>query len=152
VTGETVQLHSVADVEKAGARLAAVLRRGDVILLEGDLGAGKTTLARGLLRALGLTTEAPSPTFAIVQGYERPEVTLPLAHIDLYRLDGPEDTVELGLDDWLTEGALVVEWPDRLAGRFDRIALSLRLEVARDGGRLLTARVPKSWENRWPLI
>ena len=143
-------LRSAADVERIGARIASVLRAGDVILLEGDLGAGKTTLARGLLRGLGLQSEAPSPTFAIVQGYDPPDVMLPLAHVDLYRLDAPEDVTELGLDDWLMDGALVIEWPDRLGGRFDRIALALTLEVVDDGARLLTARVPKSWEGRWP--
>lgn len=148
---EPIRLQGADDVEAFGARLAQVLRPGDIILLEGDLGAGKTTLARGLLRALGLAEEAPSPTFAIVQSYEPPEVRLPLAHVDLYRLDDPEDVAELGLDDWLSEGALVIEWPDRLAGRFDRFALALRLTVAGDDARLLTALVPKAWEGRWPL-
>lgn len=147
----SVHLGSAADVERIGAQLASVLRPGDVLLLEGDLGAGKTTLARGLLRGLGLMSEAPSPTFAIVQGYEPPDVSLPLAHVDLYRLDDPEEVAELGLDDWLADGALAIEWPDRLAGRFDRIGLLLTIEFAPDAGRILTARVPKSWESRWPL-
>ena len=149
---QSIPLGSAADVERGGAQLAAVLRPGDVLLLEGELGAGKTTLARGLLRGLGLAGEAPSPTFAIVQGYEPPDVSLPIAHVDLYRLDDPEDVTELGLDDWLADGALMIEWPDRLAGRFDRIALKLTIEFAPDGGRLLTAHVPKSWESRWPRI
>ena len=151
MTPESVRLEAVADVEHFGARLAAVLGAGDVIALEGDLGAGKTTLARGLLRGLGLAAEAPSPTFAILQGYEPPEVTLPVGHVDLYRLDDARDLEELGLDDWLAEGALVIEWPDRLGGRFADIALDLRLMVAPDGARLLTAGVPGAWESRWPL-
>lgn len=148
---DPVRLTSAAAVEAFGARIAAALQPGDIVLLEGDLGAGKTTMARGLLRALGLAGEAPSPTFAIVQGYEPPEVRLPLAHVDLYRLEGPDDVAELGLDDWLQGGALVIEWPDRLGGRFDQLALGLRLTVAADGVRLLTAHVPKAWESRWPL-
>lgn len=150
MNGLALRLTSAADVEALGVRLGALVRPGDVLLLDGDLGAGKTTLARGLLRALGLAGEAPSPTFAIVQGYEPPDVTLPLAHVDLYRLDDPADVAELGLDDWLEEGALIVEWPDRLDGRFDSVALALRLDVAADGARLLTARVPEAWEGRWP--
>ena len=72
-----MRLTTAQDVETCGARLADVLRPGDVILLAGGLGAGKTTLARGLLRGLGLAGEAPSPTFAILQGYEPPEVSFP---------------------------------------------------------------------------
>ncbi|MBO9575231.1 MAG: tRNA (adenosine(37)-N6)-threonylcarbamoyltransferase complex ATPase subunit type 1 TsaE [Sphingobium sp.] len=147
----TVRLESAADVEGFGARLAAVLQAGDVVLLEGGLGAGKTTLARGLLHGLGLAGEAPSPTFAILQGYEPPDVSLPVGHVDLYRLDDPADVEELGLDDWLNDGALVIEWPDRLGGRFGASALNLHLDVAPDGARILTADVPPAWEGRWPL-
>ncbi len=147
----SLPLETAADVEALGARLAAQLRAGDVVLLEGGLGAGKTTLARGVLRGLGLAGEAPSPTFAILQGYEPPEVTLPVGHVDLYRLDEPAEAEELGLDDWLADGALLIEWPDRLGGRFAAFALHLHLDVAPDGGRILTVRVPPAWEERWPL-
>jgi tRNA threonylcarbamoyladenosine biosynthesis protein TsaE len=151
MSARSVRLEAVHDVEMFGARLAAVLRPGDVILLAGGLGAGKTTLARGLLRGLGFQGDAPSPTFAILQGYEPPEVTLPVGHVDLYRLDNPEDVEELGLDDWLEGGALVIEWPDRLGGRLGTGALDLHIDVAPDGARILTAQVPTAWENRWPL-
>jgi len=147
----SIRLDSAADVERFGEGLAEVLRAGDVVLLNGSLGAGKTTLARGLLRALGLKGEAPSPTFAILQGYERPEVSLPVGHVDLYRLEDPQELDELGLDDWLAEGALVIEWPDRLGGRFADVALDLHLTIAADGARLLTANAPAAWEGRWPL-
>jgi len=145
-----MRLETAVDVEAFGARLAPLLRAGDIVLLEGDLGAGKTTLARGILRGLGLAAEAPSPTFAILQGYEVPEVSLPVGHADLYRISQPE-VEELGLDDWLVDGALLVEWPDRLEGRFTHVALNLRLTVAQDGARLLTAGVPAAWEDRWPI-
>lgn len=150
MTVATIRLTSPDEVGALGTRLAAVLRVGDVILIDGALGAGKTTLARGLLRGLALAGEAPSPTFAIVQPYAPPEVSLPVAHVDLYRLDGPEEVAELGLDEWLDNGALVIEWPDRLGGLFDAIALRLHLEVAADGARLLTAHLPAAWEGRWP--
>ena len=133
-----------------GARLAALIRPGDVIALSGDLGAGKTTLARGLLAALGLPGEAPSPTFAIVQSYAAPETRLPVAHVDLYRLDDPEEAEELGLDDLRCDHALLVEWPERLGARLWPDALYLRLDATENGGRRLTARVPAAWEARWP--
>ena len=138
------------DMEAFGRALGTALRTGDVITLEGSLGAGKTTLARGILRGLGFTADVPSPTFAILQGYTPPETSLPLAHVDLYRIEEPGELEELGLDDWLESGALVVEWPDRLTGRYDRIALAIHIADDADGGRLLTARLPKSWESRWP--
>lgn len=134
-----------------GAALAHVLRAGDVIALSGGLGAGKTTLARGLLSALGLAEEAPSPTFAIVQPYEPPEVRMPVAHVDLYRLDDPSEVAELGLDDYRSDGALVVEWPERMGERLWADALLVKIEVQSDGARRLTASLPQSWKERWPF-
>jgi tRNA threonylcarbamoyladenosine biosynthesis protein TsaE len=78
-------------------------------------------------------------------------VSLPVGHVDLYRLEDPRELDELGLDDWLIEGALVIEWPDRLGGRFADAALDLQLTIAADGARLLTATAPAAWEGRWPL-
>lgn len=132
-----------------GARLAARLRTGDVIAFSGGLGAGKTTLARGLLAALGLEEEAPSPSFAIVQPYAPPLVRLPVAHVDLYRLDGPEEAEELALDDYLEDGAILIEWPERLGERLWPHALRLAIAIADDGARRLTADVPDCWRDRW---
>jgi tRNA threonylcarbamoyladenosine biosynthesis protein TsaE len=138
-----------AEVAALGARIAAMLCPGDVIGLSGDLGAGKTTLARAVLAALGLAEEAPSPTFAIVQPYERPAVRLPVAHIDLYRIDDPDDIRELGLEDYAADGALLIEWPERLhAGTWPEM-LQLRLDGTGET-RGLTATVPAAWEGRWP--
>lgn len=139
-----------AATEAVGAHLAEVLRPGDVVTLSGDLGAGKTSLARGLLAALGLAEEAPSPTFAIIQPYAPPEVRLPILHVDLYRIEDPAEIAELGLDDARHEAALVVEWPERAPGRWHD-ALALSLAFADGGGRVLTAAVPPAWEGRWPL-
>jgi tRNA threonylcarbamoyladenosine biosynthesis protein TsaE len=132
-----------------GAELAARVRPGDVVTLSGDLGAGKTTLARGLLAALGLEGEAPSPTFAIVQVYAPPETRVPVAHIDLYRIDDPGEAEELGLDELRTDHVLLVEWPERLGAEHWQGALRLRIEAGPEGGRRLTADVPPSWEGRW---
>ncbi|MDF2495511.1 tRNA (adenosine(37)-N6)-threonylcarbamoyltransferase complex ATPase subunit type 1 TsaE [Sphingomonas sp.] len=145
-------LSDPAASEAVGAEVASVLRVGDVVLLEGQLGAGKTSIARGLLAALGLQGEAPSPSFAIVQPYDVPEVRLPVLHVDLYRLDDPSEMPELGLDDALYDSALVVEWPDRAGPGAWPDALRLALSIEPDGARRLTWEAPAAWERRWPSI
>jgi len=138
-----------ADSLALGARLAALAQPGEVIALSGPLGAGKTSIARGLLSALGLQTEAPSPSFAIVQPYAPPEVRIPVVHVDLYRIEHPDEAEELGLDDARSDALLVVEWPERLGEAMWRDALWLTLEMLPDGARALTARVPEAWKERW---
>lgn len=132
-----------------GRRLAGVLRVGDVVTLSGPLSAGKTTLVRGLLEALGHQGEVPSPSFAIVQPYEA--LDLPVWHVDLYRIENPSDLDELGLEDASQEGALIIEWPEHAGPGAWPTALALSLDVAEDGTRALTAIVPTAWEERWPL-
>lgn len=146
-----MRLADAAATEAFGARLAPWVRAGDVITLRGDLGAGKTSIARGLLAALGLAGEAPSPSFAIVQPYRPPEVVLPVLHVDLYRLDDAEEVEELGLEDERDDGLLLVEWPERAGSRAWPDALALTLAIDPAGGRRLTAEVPKAWEQRWPI-
>lgn len=131
-----------------GAALAAALRAGDAITLSGPLGAGKTTLARAILRALGEEGEVPSPSFALVQPYDA--LPLPVWHADLYRLEHPGELAELGLGEILGSGALIVEWPERAPGAWPE-ALALSLEPLEGGARRLTANVPPPWEGRWPL-
>jgi tRNA threonylcarbamoyladenosine biosynthesis protein TsaE len=142
--------YDLGDAGRIGAAIGAALAAGDVVLLSGDLGAGKTTLARAMLKARGLAGEAPSPTFAIVQPYAPPEVDLPIAHVDLYRIEGEDELIELGLDDYLYDGALLIEWPERLGGESWPGALLLRISGEGDA-RALTASVPPAWGARWPL-
>ena len=146
-----IRLADPAATEAFGAKLAAHVKAGDVIALTGTLGAGKTNLARGLLAALGLTGEAPSPSFAIVQPYAPPEVRLPVLHVDLYRIDDPDEIVELALDDARYDSVLIVEWPERAGPDYWPDALRLDLTIEPDGTRGLTAGVPEGWTRRWPI-
>lgn len=119
-----------------------------MVTLTGALGAGKTTLVRGVLAALGHSGEVPSPTFAIVQPYEG--TRLPVAHADLYWLEHPSELEELGLDDQLLDGAILVEWPDCAGEAAWPQALRLNLQALPDSRRSLTWTVPGAWEGRWP--
>ncbi len=120
-----------------GAKLALRLRTGEAVCLFGPLGAGKSTLARGLVRALTRPDQdVPSPTFTLMQTYQGPD--FPVAHFDLYRLKRPEEAFEIGLDEALDVGAAVVEWSERLEGALPPDRLDVRLEIAEDGGRLAT--------------
>jgi tRNA threonylcarbamoyladenosine biosynthesis protein TsaE len=146
-----LRLEDPAATEAFGAKLATHVKAGDVIALTGTLGAGKTSLARGLLAALGLVGEAPSPSFAIVQPYAPPEVRLPVLHVDLYRIDDPDEIVELALDDARYDSVLIVEWPERAGPDYWPDALRLDLTIEPDGTRGLTAGVPEGWTRRWPI-
>jgi tRNA threonylcarbamoyladenosine biosynthesis protein TsaE len=137
------------DLPRIGTAIAALLQPGDAVGLAGDLGAGKTSLARAILHALGYRAEVPSPSFAIVQPYAPPDVRLPVWHVDLYRLDDPDEVEELGLGDARADHALLIEWPDRLGARW---ADMLMLSIAGEGSaRRLTADVPPAWASRWTL-
>ncbi|MEC9345024.1 MAG: tRNA (adenosine(37)-N6)-threonylcarbamoyltransferase complex ATPase subunit type 1 TsaE [Pseudomonadota bacterium] len=125
-----IPLEDEAATVRLGHRLASGLAAGDMILLEGDLGSGKTTLARAIIQArAGMAIDVPSPTFNLVIPYDLPGLTI--AHFDLYRLSGPDDTLEIGLEDAMAAGVCLVEWPDRLDPAHAVGALAIRLE--RDG-------------------
>ena len=140
------RLDREVDTARLGAALAGELRAHEAVCLSGPLGAGKSSLARGLIRALvGADIEAPSPTFTLVQTYQTPR--LALAHFDLYRLVKPEEVAELGLDEALDEGAAVIEWPDKLGHHLprDRLDVELHIEGARRRARL---SAHGAWEDR----
>ena len=143
---QTLALPGASDTEALGAMIARVLQAGDVVCLWGPLGAGKTTLARGLIRALmGPDQEAPSPTFTLVQTYEAPN--FPLAHLDLYRLSDPREVRELGLDEALEDGAAVIEWPERLGAGLPPDRLDIRLRVEAEG-RVAEVERQGRWKDR----
>jgi tRNA threonylcarbamoyladenosine biosynthesis protein TsaE len=130
-----------------GAQLARAVRPGDVITLSGPLGVGKTALARGFIAELGHSGDVPSPTFAIVQPYE--ELDPPVWHVDFYRIENESEIEELGLDS-AADAVLLIEWPERAAEHSWPDALRLSLEFGPNDDRILTVRVPPSWEGRWP--
>lgn len=132
---ETVlYLPDEAATEALGARLAALLRAGDTVLLEGSIGAGKSHLARALIRArLGRMEDVPSPTFTLVQTYEADGTDI--WHADLYRLGHPDEVLELGLEQAFDTAICLIEWPDRLGPHVPEDALHLRLSVQGEGRR-----------------
>jgi tRNA threonylcarbamoyladenosine biosynthesis protein TsaE len=147
-------LPDLAAMAQYGAAIAARLRAGDVVALTGGLGAGKTTLARAILAALGHAGEVPSPTFTIIETYDAPPLRLPVVHADFYRLEHPDELDEIGLDDYREGAALLAEWPDH-AGGFDREAgcLSITLELVGESGedgRIAIARGGADWLGRMP--
>ncbi|MCQ8184712.1 tRNA (adenosine(37)-N6)-threonylcarbamoyltransferase complex ATPase subunit type 1 TsaE [Parvularcula maris] len=118
-----------------GRSLAPILRRGDCLLLRGDLGAGKTTLARSIIQALaGARIDVGSPTYALVELYE---MDIPVHHVDLYRLEAFEQAFELGLEDLIEAGITLVEWPERAEAIFPGDALDLTIEEEKEGIRMV---------------
>lgn len=139
--------------QRLAARLSRAVHAGDIVALSGDLGAGKSTFARALIRERmsDKNLEVPSPTFTLVQSYE-PDDGAPLLHTDLYRLSGPEDVEDLGLDDEMAGSILLVEWPDRMPQDWWHSALRIDLRLAESGngtGRSVTfSSQDSAWQNR----
>ncbi len=141
--GREIALATPAETDALGARIAAGLRAGDAVTLAGDLGAGKTALARAILPALGVEEDVPSPTFTLVQVYETPHLTV--RHYDLYRIERAAELDELGLDEALDDGAALIEWPERAPHRIPKDALHVTLEVTGETSRRATLSGPARW-------
>ena len=139
----TVKLRDEAATAALGAAIARGLKTGDAVLLEGELGSGKTTLARAILRALGVAEYVPSPSFTLVQAYETPGLTV--RHFDLYRVSAANELNELGLDDALAEGAVLIEWPERARARMPASALEVRLSASSETAREAKLSGPARW-------
>ena len=142
----TFDLPDAEATGRLGAAIAVALQPGEAVCLTGPLGAGKSTLARALVRALTTPHEdVPSPTFTIVQFYDG--LQYPLAHFDLYRLERADEAFEIGLDEALEEGAAVIEWPERLGGRLPADRLDIEIAI---GGEGRTARLEPhgAWKGR----
>ena len=137
MTADHIRLDSMQATHALGQRLARGLRTGDALLLSGDLGAGKTELARAIIRArAGGAVDVPSPTFNLVIPYELGDMLI--THFDLYRLESADDVMELGFLDAQDDGVVIVEWPDRLGDL--EPADAVRIELVSDG-QARTARL-----------
>ena len=143
-----VRCGTLAATERLAAGVAALARPGDVIALEGDLGAGKTAFARALIRALAgdPDLDVPSPTFTLVQTYE--EARPPVAHADLYRLDAPDEVAELGLDEAVRDGVLLVEWPEKAGALPEGALLHVRIGIADEDAREMRLEGRGTWRMR----
>jgi len=143
-----ITLVDLEATEQLAAKLAAVLKPGDVIALDGPLGIGKTAFARGLIRHLvGAETEVPSPTFNLVFTYDVDDG--PLWHFDLFRIEQPEDVYELGIEEAFADGISLIEWPERLGGLLPQDCLTLTfLAGANDGARRVRMIGSETWRRR----
>lgn len=139
------RIDSEKEMIEFGKNLSRVLAIGDVLALTGDLGAGKTTLSRGIIQALCGDIDVPSPTYTIVQTYECG--AFELWHCDLYRLEKPDDIFELGLFEAMEENVCLIEWPERMGDHLLGSALTIDLQFSGQG-RALKISGPDSWEKK----
>lgn len=141
-----VTLQDEVATDRLAAALSPVLRRGDVLLLSGEIGAGKTAFARSLIRhRLGRMEEVPSPTFTLVQTY--PDADGDIWHCDLYRLGDPDEVLELGLEDAFESEISIIEWPDKLGPATPDDALSIRFTAGRQAHRVVISG-SGNWDRR----
>jgi tRNA threonylcarbamoyladenosine biosynthesis protein TsaE len=134
-------------MDQLGRELAIAMKPGDVIALSGGLGAGKTTLARAILREAGHEGEVPSPTFTILEMYERTSPAI--VHADFYRLNDPSEMEELGLEDYREGAVLLAEWPEKAGGfAHEARCLSIRFEIVGEG-REAIVEGGEDWQSRW---
>ncbi|MGC8535854.1 MAG: tRNA (adenosine(37)-N6)-threonylcarbamoyltransferase complex ATPase subunit type 1 TsaE [Rhizomicrobium sp.] len=138
-------LNDLAATGALGAQIAAGLRRGTAVALDGELGAGKTALARAVLRARGLKAEAPSPSFSLVQSYDLPGLTI--SHFDLYRIEHDAELLELGIEDALDQGAILMEWPQRASDLLPDDTLFVHIVNGTQGKRHVELCGPQRWAN-----
>jgi tRNA threonylcarbamoyladenosine biosynthesis protein TsaE len=143
---------SADDTRELAAQVAGLAHAGDMVLLAGDMGAGKTTFTQGFGRALGVVEQVTSPTFTLVRTYE---ARIPLLHVDAYRLDSLQEVIDLGLHELLDEGAVaLIEWGDIIAPVLPTDFLEIRLEFgdADDDRRLRLRSVGQPWSTRMAAL
>ena len=129
--------HSDRETERIGYALGKELRKGDVVSLRGSLGAGKTVLAKGIARALGITESIVSPTFTLVQEYDG---AMKLYHLDLYRLSGEDEFESMGGEEFLyPDGVTLVEWSEKIGSMLPDTTIYIEIAIQDDGSRSITA-------------
>ena len=133
----TVECSSVEDTQKLGANVARCVRKGDLVALVGPLGAGKTCFVTGLASGLGVSGRVASPSFIIARHHPGP---VPLVHADAYRLSNPEEIIDAGLEDWLAEGVVAIEWADQVADVLPSDALWVEITIVSADRRLVRLR------------
>jgi tRNA threonylcarbamoyl adenosine modification protein YjeE len=149
-TLKTYPLLSQEDTKTLATELAKITQKGDIFLLEGDLGAGKTTFARFFIRSfLGDDIEIPSPTFTLVQTYITPQFLI--WHFDLYRIEDEDDLRELGLEEALYSGISLIEWPERLGSHKPARCITFKFEMKEDT-RQVTLETFGYWEARFDSL
>ena len=138
----TFTTSSAEETIELGKKIGKLLKKGDIIAMQGTLAAGKTTITKGIAQALGITETITSPTFCLISEYEG---TMPLYHMDVYRLDGTEDFINLGTDDMLYgDGVSIIEWSEKIMDELPSSTIILRLTPQEDGSRIIEI---ENWNN-----
>ena len=131
----TFRTNSAEETIQLGQKIGKLLKKGDIIAMQGTLAAGKTTITKGIAQALGITDTITSPTFCLISEYYG---TMPLYHFDVYRLEGTEDFINLGADDMLYgDGVSIIEWSEKIMEELPSRTIILRLTPQEDGSRLI---------------
>ena len=138
----TFTTSSAEETIELGKKIGKLLKKGDIIAMQGTLAAGKTTITKGIAAALGITETITSPTFCLISEYEG---TMPLYHMDVYRLDGTEDFINLGTDDMLYgDGVSIIEWSEKIMDELPSSTIILKITPQEDGTRLIEI---DNWNN-----
>ena len=138
----TFTTSSAEETISLGQKIGKLLKKGDIIAMQGTLAAGKTTITKGIAQALGITETITSPTFCLISEYEG---TMPLYHMDVYRLDGTEDFINLGTDDMLYgDGVSIIEWSEKIMEELPSSTIILKITPLEDGKRLIEI---DNWKN-----
>ena len=138
----TFKTSSAEETIELGKKIGKLLKKGDIIAMQGTLAAGKTTITKGIAAALGITETITSPTFCLISEYQG---TMPLYHMDVYRLDGTEDFINLGTDDMLYgDGVSIIEWSEKIMDELPKNTIVLKITPQDDGSRLIEI---DNWQN-----
>ena len=132
----TLKTNTAEETIELGRKIGRLLTKGDVIAMQGTLAAGKTTITKGIAESLGVTDTITSPTFCLISEYSG---KMPLYHMDVYRLDGGEDFINLGTDDMIYgDGVSIIEWSEKIMAELPKKTIILKLEPQEDGSRIIT--------------